>query len=119
MRQKAMVLVFCLFGCFPLHAEKVADLTNVMEPASIRIEGTSAYIPDRSTIHFYTLEPFAHNKSFGARGEGPGELNMRGFVPFNNVYDVHEGFIYYLIYNDDTSLWELHRSEAYEKGVDS
>lgn len=80
MRQKAMVLVFCLFGCFPLHAEKVADLTNVMEPASIRIEGTSVYIPDRSTIHFYTLEPFAHNKSFGARGEGPGEFNSTPHV---------------------------------------
>jgi hypothetical protein len=38
---------------------------------------------------------------------------MRGFVPFNNVFDVHEGFIYYMVYNDDTSLWELHRTEAY------
>jgi hypothetical protein len=44
---------------------------------------------------------------------GPGEQNMRSFVPFNNVYEVHEGLIYYLVYNDCTSLWELHRTEAF------
>jgi hypothetical protein len=27
------------------------------------------------------------------RGEGPGDQNMRSFVPFDNVYDVHGGFI--------------------------
>lgn len=79
-RIKAILLIVFLFGCFTLRAEKVADLTNVMEPASIRIEGNSIYIPDREVIHYYTLEPFALDKSFGVRGEGPGEFNSTPHV---------------------------------------
>jgi hypothetical protein len=80
MRAKTIVLIFFVFGCLILRAEKVADLTDVMEPASISIDRNSVYIPDRSVIHYYTLEPFALNKTFGVRGEGPGEFNSTPHV---------------------------------------
>lgn len=84
MRAKAIFLVFVLFGFSTLRAEKIADLKDVMEPASIRIDGNSVYIPDRSVIHFYTLEPLALIKSFGMRGEGPGEFNS---TPHVKIYE--------------------------------
>ena len=83
MRAQIFFVFFLIIGCSTLCADKVADLTDVMEPASIRIDGNSLYIPDRSAIHFYTLEPLTLNKSFGVRGEGPGEFNS---IPHVKIY---------------------------------
>jgi len=66
-----------------VHAEKVADLTDIIRPASICLERATVYIVDQTAIHLYSLEPFKRIKTFGAQGQGPGEFNS---VPFLKIY---------------------------------
>ncbi len=65
------------------HAEKVADLPDVIRPVSISLEGNSVYITDQTTIHLYSLEPFKRIKTFGIQGQGPGEFNS---IPSLKIY---------------------------------
>jgi len=66
-----------------VHAEKVADLPDIIRPASIRLDRDTVYIVDQTAIHIYSLKPFKRIKTFGAQGQGPGEFNS---VPFLKIY---------------------------------
>jgi hypothetical protein len=35
---------------------------------------------------------------------------MDGLIPYGNEFDIHKGKIYYLVYNEENSRYELHRA---------
>lgn len=66
-------LVFVLLGgvCF---GEKVAVFPGLSDPAGMHIDGERIYIIERATIHIYSSTDYKLIKTFGNRGEGPGEF---------------------------------------------
>lgn len=52
-------------------------------------------------------------KVLGRSFSFPLEMRNRiteGLLPYPNEFDIHKGYIYYLMYNDETSWFELHRT---------
>ncbi|NIM16882.1 MAG: hypothetical protein GTO45_33275 [Candidatus Aminicenantes bacterium] len=82
----ALILLMALALPGLLRAEKVGNLPEVMKPVSIKTDSTQLYITDGTAIHIYSLAPFSHIKTFGKRGEGPGEFRS---VPYVTVYPHH------------------------------
>jgi hypothetical protein len=74
----AVVVLFFLFRI--AGAEKIAELPEVADAAAVTTDGSVLYIMEESRIHLYSLEPFRLVKSFGVRGEGPGEFNSMPYL---------------------------------------
>jgi hypothetical protein len=110
MKKVTLLIVLLMFVFINLsHAKKIANLPEVMKPVSIAVHGNQVFIADatkESTIHIYTLKPFAHTKTFGKPGEGPGE-----FMSLPHV-TVHPG---HLLINGMKKLQTFSRDGAFKK----
>lgn len=79
MKKSLLVLLILLYTSI-LSAEKLADLPEVMKPASMVIDGNMVYIADEGVVHIYALNPVKRIGQFGTAGEGPGEFNSSPYV---------------------------------------
>ena len=61
-----------------LSAGKIIPLPELMKPKLISIEGDQIFIMEMVKTHIYSKKEFKHLKTFGKRGEGPGELKIDG-----------------------------------------
>ena len=78
--RKLISVLFILVSTGVLFAEKIADLPEVMKPASMVIDGNTVYIADEGVVHIYTLNPVKKIGQFGSAGEGPGEFSSPPYV---------------------------------------
>lgn len=65
-----------------MQAEETVELTNVLKPRQLMVFSDRIYIADGdSSVHVYALEGVKYLKTFGTKGEGPGEFK---FTPYLN-----------------------------------
>lgn len=73
-----LILFLIFFLVFPGRADagKVIPLAQLEKPNSITVDKDHAYITDQETISIYSLKDFKLKKTFGKKGEGPGEFKL-------------------------------------------
>lgn len=59
---------------------RVGELTDVIKPAALAVDGNRLYITEGTAFHVYSLNPFKHIKKTGTKGEGPGEFKHTPYV---------------------------------------
>ncbi len=55
---------------------KIVPVPQLMKPQSLSYGSGNFYIGEGPTIHIYSAKDFSHLKTFGKRGEGPGEFKV-------------------------------------------
>jgi len=78
-----LVLLMLILTGGGIRAIKIADLQNVLKPDAITAYGDKLYIIEDTTIKIFKLPNVELVKSFGKKGEGPGEFKFR---PILRVY---------------------------------
>ncbi len=84
-----LVPIYCL-NANDLPVKSLGVLDGVLKPSTIDIHNDRLYIMDTELVHVYSMKDLALIKSFGKKGEGPGEyridpgipLSLRGFNDF-------------------------------------
>jgi hypothetical protein len=71
-----LFLIFLLTIPGQEDAGKVVPLTQLGKPNSITVDKNHVYITDQGTISIYSLKDFKLKKTFGKKGEGPGEFRL-------------------------------------------
>ncbi len=65
-----------IFFSISSYSNKLCDLEKILQPYMIAVDHERVYILEKSSvIHIYSLEDFKYVKSFGRRGQGPGEFS--------------------------------------------
>ncbi len=67
------VILFFMFH-MKMEAKLIGPLEKILTPRSIIVYKNKAYIAEKDTIHIVSLESGKLMKSFGKKGEGPGEF---------------------------------------------
>jgi len=79
MKQLNVLILFLIFFLTfpgPAKAEEVVPFPQLEKPNSITIDKNHIYITDQGTIAIYSLKDFTLEKTFGRKGEGPGEFKL-------------------------------------------
>lgn len=71
-----LFLIFFLTLPGPADAGKVVPMPQLGKPNSITVDKNHIYITDQASIAIYSLKDFKLEKTFGRRGEGPGEFRL-------------------------------------------
>lgn len=73
-----LILFLIFFLTFPGRADagKVVPLPQLGKPNSITVDKNHVYITDQGTIAIYSLKDFKLKKTFGKKGEEPGEFKL-------------------------------------------
>ncbi len=72
----AIFFMMMFFGSTDLFAEKLAQLPEITKPYRMRIQNNRIFVAaggSRWNVFIYSLKDFKHIKTFGKKGEGPGE----------------------------------------------
>ncbi|UCE41021.1 MAG: hypothetical protein JSV17_16520 [Candidatus Aminicenantes bacterium] len=82
---KNTLMCFILILCaIILHAEKVAEFPEMMQPARIKIDGNEMFVVDsRSKIEVYSLSEQMLLREISKKGQGPGEFQ---YLPFLKIF---------------------------------
>ena len=73
-----------------LHPEKIGILPEIMMPNSITLSGDELYVVEGATIFVYSIESLELLRTFGKKGEGPGELRVTpAYLNKVRVYSDH------------------------------
>lgn len=67
-----LIIVLLIFTVLVLATETIR-LEGLADPRSIHVDDKGIYIVDRDKIHLYSMDHFTLVKTFGNKGEGPGE----------------------------------------------
>jgi len=78
MKTTATILTLLVI-LLPVHGEKIAELGEVLKPATMDVGSGRLFIAEGTTIHIYSLENFKQIKTFGKAGEGPQEFKVSPF----------------------------------------
>ena len=82
--KKSLIWIFLLFAAVILHAEKVAEFPELMQPVRILIDGDEMYVVDgRSKIEVYSLSEQKLLHEISKSGQGPGEFR---YLPFLKIF---------------------------------
>ena len=84
-----------------LPGEKLGILEGVMKPSIIDIQGERLFVMDAEKIRVYSLKDLTLLKSFGKKGEGPGEYKIIVNLPLR--LQAHKDFL--LVESVDKLLW--------------
>jgi hypothetical protein len=71
---KNLMLFLLLIFNFSIFPEKIGSLPEVMKPESITVHQDEIYVVEGATIYIYSLKDLKLVRSFGKKGQGPGEL---------------------------------------------
>jgi hypothetical protein len=83
---KLIILVFIMsfsvlnFSASQVKSIKITDLDEVLKPDAIVAFGDKFYITEDTTIKIFDLRDGKFIKSFGKKGEGPGEFKWRPII---------------------------------------
>ena len=81
MRLTVFILLITSFLSLNLKSEKVCDLDEVLKLEQLFIDNDHAYITEDFIIYIYSIKKKNLVRSFGKKGEGPGEfISMRNFI---------------------------------------
>lgn len=87
------ITVLCLSLCTPaVHAKTRVILPGLAVPHMIDIMGDELYIIDDTTVNVFSLKDHKKLRSFGKKGQGPGELMTHNELP--TVLTLHNGEIF-------------------------
>ena len=79
--KKIIFLLIILLLVILTHAEKIAELEELMKPQIIDMSNNNLYVSEGSSIYIYSLKDFSLIKKFGKEGEGPREFKINPFGP--------------------------------------
>ena len=79
MKKILLYLILILIITFNLFTNRIGYLKTLGKPDSIKVDGEMLYVVDGATILTYSLENFSLLKTFGKKGNGPGELTATPF----------------------------------------
>lgn len=73
--KRLILIAMAIFISFPLFAEKIAVLPEVVKPERLTVDGNRIYITGNRTVYMYDLkrDGLTYLKQFIKRGEGPSE----------------------------------------------
>lgn len=80
MKRIYLILLGILAAGF-IFGEKLGTLDKVLKPASVVIRGDKIYIGEECSFYVYNLKNLKFLQKFGKKGEGPGGLKYRHFLP--------------------------------------
>jgi hypothetical protein len=69
-------LIFLFLLVLPISAENRHQLTELLNPQNLAIEGDDLYISEGITVYHYSLKDCKLKKKFGKEGEAPGEFKV-------------------------------------------
>ena len=78
-----IVIFFMVWSLYP-GPVKISSLDKILRPRTLLIDGDRAYITERECIHIVSLVTGEILKTFGKRGEGPGEFKS---TPLIRMYE--------------------------------
>lgn len=78
MMKKRILIIGILLWAGVAFAVKVVPLPQLMAPDAIQANTDNLYFSDGSSVKIFSLKDFKLKKTFGKKGEGPGEFN--GFI---------------------------------------
>lgn len=71
-----MVVLIFFCGFFSGFAEKLAELSDLVRPARIDVDGNELYVVQGAEILVFSLKDYRFQRKFGRLGQGPGELML-------------------------------------------
>ncbi len=76
--RKVIIVLFLVFLVFsyltPVHAEKVAVISDILKPDSIAVDDSQLYVVEGATVFIYSLKDYKLVTKFGREGQGPQEF---------------------------------------------
>jgi len=83
-----MKILFSIFlilvsAAFALPVENLGVLDGVLNPSVIDIQGDRLFVMDTDQVRIYSMKDLSLIKSFGKRGEGPGEYKIHPDIPLS------------------------------------
>jgi len=85
-----IVLVIC-FVPGGLCSSQPGILNNVLRPSVIDVQGNLLFVMDIEKMHVFSIDPLQHLKTFGKKGEGPGEYPVSSSA--SNTIRAYENFL--------------------------
>ena len=76
MRTFILTLILIISTVLVFPAESLGELDGVMKPSIIDIHKGKLFVMDQEQVHVYSMEDLTLIKSFGKKGEGPGEYKI-------------------------------------------
>jgi len=86
----AIVLIICLIPG-ALCSSQSGILENVLRPSVIDVEDNLLFVMDIEKMHIFSIEPLKPLKTFGKKGEGPGEYIV--YPGTSNKISAYSGFL--------------------------
>jgi len=77
-----LIPIFCL-NANALPAKNLGVLDGVLKPSTIDIQKDRLYVMDTDQVRVYSMKDFSLIKSFGKKGEGPGEYKIHPGLPLS------------------------------------
>jgi hypothetical protein len=110
-------LVF-VFLAMPGYSAKLCDLEKISQPYGVVVNHGQIYVLDKSSvIYIYSLEDFKYLKSFGGRGEGPGQFRMLSHMTASPDFLFFSGEIKSVFYSKDGVLLKEKKSPRLIKKI--
>lgn len=81
--RRIIILLVLIWLSVLLFPGKLAQLAEISTPNSMTVEGNQLFIIEKETVFLYSMKDFKLVKTFGRKGEGPGEF---GYTPTLRVY---------------------------------
>lgn len=76
MKFRLFLIIFLLIFSALVLATETVRLEGLADPRSIQVDGSGVYIVDQDKIFLYSIDEFTLAKTFGNKGEGPGEYKF-------------------------------------------
>ena len=76
-----ILIIITLLLSLLLQADNLGNLTGVLQPESIQVDGDELYVVEKARIFVYSLKNLQLLRKFGREGDGPGELKVFPFWP--------------------------------------
>lgn len=91
--KKFVGLTICMIWAGFLYGAVIGTLPELAKPTMITVEGNELYVNEGSTFFVYSLADLKLLRTFGRRGEGPGELLEIPYFPNKLMLHKNQVFV--------------------------
>ncbi len=83
MKKAALISLLFLYVALPIFCKQLATLPGLLNPTMMETNKKEIFILDGAVVYVYSLDNYKLLRSFGKRGEGPGEILTSPENPLN------------------------------------
>lgn len=82
MKNKVYMWICVVCSTLSIYPAVVGGMPQLGKPGALYIDNQKVFVVDQTSVHIYSLSGMRHIKTFGTKGEGPGEFKHPPLLSF-------------------------------------